>query len=1348
MAGTARRGRVPDGVQQHREWLSLVDTNGPFLSLPVLRTAWPTLDALEKPAREQLRREHANWQVDPVAAQRNWVDYMLGELLGWASELRWEEELQQLALDVDEHDTRIAPTFALVEPGGQVDAASIRLLGLMCPAGSNPTGRVKDEAWTATPADRLAQLCRARDVPLGLVTDGRWWTLIRAPRNGTTTTATFDAVGWNDAAERDVVRAFRSILCRRRFFGVPADETLVALLAASEGSQEEITEALGVQVRQAVELLVAAIGRADTAQRERGEADLQDVDAEEIYRAAVSVMMRIVFLLFAEERKMLPSDNALYAESYSVGRLCEALEKRSFDEGEDDLEHSFAAWHRLRALFHAVYWGVDHPRLSMYPHDGSLFDSERYSWLPDTIDDRTMLHMLRAVQYVETGTGRSRERRKLSFRELEVEQIGYVYEGLLGYDGYRAHDVIVSLIGRTGFEEEVSLRELEDAAARTGIELAAKLAEDYKSSGIGSAGALQRRLGPLPAGEREEHLRVLLAASRGDRDLAERLLPFSRIIRRDLRGQPVVIMPGELFVTESSYRKNTGAHYTPRHLAERVVQDALEPLVYKPGPVQTADRSSWKLKTSKEILALKVADIAMGSGAFLVSAAFYLGDRLVEARAREGDRQALDAEISRAVGEHQDDPVVIDARRSVIERCLYGVDINPTAVEIAKVSLWLVSMDTQRPFTFLDDRLVAGDSLLGITSTDQLRHMHIDPARGRELHHDLFYWTKSTDALLHKSADTRRRIMDLEQLGGPLDWLDDRRKLLKESRDDLRELSLIADVLTGAVLANASDGLRGIDRAAVEAAYLADGIRRDGDTEAAQAKATSWLRTDSVDPGLPRQPVHWPLVFADVFEEGGFDAVIGNQPFLGGQMITGVLGRAYREYLVHVVGRGVRGSADLIAYFALRSHDLIRKNGHAGLIATKTLAQGDTREVGLDQLLTSGVVIRKSIKSTPWPSRSSALECCIITTTREVLGEASECLADGVVVSAINSSLDLVSRAAGQPYRLIVNQGSAFQGSNILGLGFTMDPELAERLISIDNRNAEVLFPYLSGRDLNSLPDCSASRWVINFHNWPEERAREYEDCYSRVTRLVKPERGRNNREVYRVNWWQYAEKRPTMTDAISDLDRILAIARVSRTAMPVLVSARQVLSEMIVVFASEDPALLALLSSVLHYWWAKAYASSMKADLRYTPSDVFETFPLPVLTNELRVLGGELDEFRREVMLCRGAGLTKTYNLVFDPSCEDDDIVELRAIHRSIDEATVRAYGWEERIAKVGGLDHGFHPVGRETRYTIGPAAQREVLDSLLELNHERHAEEVASGVLAKPKRKPRKPPNGQGLL
>ncbi|MBB4683729.1 Eco57I restriction-modification methylase domain-containing protein [Amycolatopsis jiangsuensis] len=1339
---------------------------GPFLSLPVLRATWPNLDAIDKPTREKLRLAHTTWQGDPAAGQRAWADFILGELLGWGDALRWNDlgRLDALGVDVTEHETWINPSFALVEPGEDPKPATTRMLGLMCEPGTQPAARIAGEAWAATPVDRMAQLCRHHEVQLGLVTDGRWWVLVSAPRGKVTTTAVFDAVAWNEAAERDVVRAFLSLLNRRRFFGVPNDEKLVALLHQSEDSQEDITERLGVQVRQAVEMLVAAFGRADTAARERGEPGLERAGAEEVYRAAVTVMMRVVFVLFAEERKLLASDNDLYASAYSAGRLRTDLQDQALQGSETELENSSAAWYRLLALFEAIYNGVDHPRLRMHALDGSLFAPDQFPWLQVLkIDDRTVLHMLKALQEVEIGTGNAREKRTLSFRELDVEQIGYVYEGLLSYDGFRAEDVTVSLIGKEGFEKEVALRDLESLAAECPDvpALAKTISEEFKEYKVGSAKAVERSLAPPAQGAKEEARRKLLSVTRGDNSLTERLLPFFGIIRQDLREQPVVIMPGELFVTDSPLRKNTGTHYTPRFLAEQIVEGALEPLVYHPGPLQTADKEEWELKSSRQILALKVADIAMGSAAFLVAAARYLGDRLMEAWTREDDPAVRDYTPSGTEREAETDQVIIKARRAIIEHCLYGVDINPMAVEMAKLSLWLVSMDPQRPFTFLDDRLAAGDSLLGITSTEQLEYMDLDVGRARREQADLFGWAAEVPALVAEVADIRERLSQMD--GSTLSGLQAKRAALREAEEKSNRLRLFADLVVGAALAGsrkvtgsrnaqlrehfADEDARDRDNLVVQAKRLADQIASGAAEEKAQTRRNQWLATDLPSGSFPREPLHWPLVFPEVFAQGGFDAVIGNPPFLGGQRLTGALGTAYREYLVTSLGGGVRGSADLIAYFALRAHEVLPPTGQTGLIATNTLTQGDTREVGLDQIAAGGTTIRQSIKSQPWPSKSAVLEFCAVWTSRTKLNDKAQRLADGVVVPGITPSLDAVSRATGNPARLSTTSGTSFIGSYVLGMGFTMEPAAADELVARDTRNADVLFPYLNGQDLNSNPRCSASRWVINFHNWPEDRAKTYRECYDQVLRLVKPERDRNNRKPRRERWWQYAERTPELVRAIAGLERVVVITRVSKTVMPVMVPTGQVMSEQVVVFATGDTAMLALLSSAPHYWWAKSRGSSMKTDLRYTPSDVFETFPLPELTQELRHLGNRLDTFRRDVMLSRQTGLTKTYNLAFDPSCTDEDIEELRAIHRAIDEATVRAYGWEDRIEAVGGLDHGFHQVGRETRYTVGPAAKREILDSLLELNNERYAEEVAQGLQDK-KKGARKPKADEGTL
>jgi hypothetical protein len=1325
--------------QVHIDWLKLIDVSGPFLSVPVLTAEWPDLEALDARALERLRQEHRQWQEDPARNRAAWIGYVLGDLLGWGDAIQWAG-MDQFALEVREHEATLIPSFALADPG----TGQAALLGLI--SVGSPVARIAGSDWPATPADRLAQLCRHHGIELGLATDGRWWALIWAPAKGVTTTAVFDAIAWPEPAERDMIRAFISLLQRRRFFVVQEQRRLPALLRQSLNNQEEITDRLGVQVRQAVELLVAAFGRADAYARDRGQPGLETVTAQEVYRGAVAVMMRIIFLLFAEESGLLPADSELYSRAYSVGSLAAELEQRVTDArgNEGELEHTYLAWHRLLALFTAVYRGVDHPDLDLIAHDGSLFDPETHPWLegrqpgqdtpgiPLAVDDRTVLHMLRAVQTVTIGG----ELRTVSFRTLTVEQIGYAYEGLLSYEGFRAADVVVGLTGKEGHEDEVPLAELERlAAAHPGAEaLAARLAEAHRDSGIGSPRALAARLGPLITDEQAQAEARLYAVTR-DHDLVRRLLPFYKVIRKDLRGDPVVILPGALYVTESALRASSGTHYTPKFLAQEVAEGALEPLVYHPGPLQTADRSAWKLRKPGEILALKVADIAMGSGAFLVASCRYLAGKLIEAWSAEGDPRAAQHVVSAETDSLLDldataDPLVIEARRQIIEHCLYGVDINPMAVEMAKLSLWLVSMDPRRPFTFLDDRLVTGDSLLGITSAEQLEWMHLDPREGRKLHETavLFDWTAGVRTLLSEVAGDRLGLADIA--GSDIEALNKKRQILASVQARTEDLARYADLIVGAALAGARRG-----NLWMTAAQTASKAATDGAIEDAVTQAREWLATDQPAGGFDRHPLHWPLVFPEVFDAAsphgpGFDAIVGNPPFLGGQKLTGSLGTAYREYLVETIGRGVRGSADLIAYFVLRAHDLLNAPGQTGLIATKTLAEYVTREVGLDQIVANGTEIRRAIKSRVWPSKSAAVMYSAVWTSKHPLDPAAERRADDVVVTRIGPSLEPASRVSGNPMRLVANASLSFQGSIVLGLGFTMEPERALELIAEDQRNAEVLFPYLNGQDLNSRPDCSASRWVINFHDWPTEKAKTYPELYAKVLREVKPERDGNNRKVYRDYWWQYAEKRPALLEAIAGLGRVIVIAQNSSTQKPMMVPTGQVFDQQLVVFATDDTGMLALLSSNPHYWWTITWGSAMKGDPRYVSARVFETFPLSTLNAEMRKLGDRLDVHRGEVLRDRRAGVTATYNLVHDEGCADPDIAGLREIHRSIDEAVVQVYGWEDLL--VAGLDHGFHETRQGPRYTIGAAVRQEILDRLLELNQERYAAEVAAELHA----------------
>ena len=236
------------------------------------------------------------------------------------------------------------------------------------------------------------------------------------------------------------------------------------------------------------------------------------------------------------------------------------------------------------------------------------------------------------------------------------------------------------------------------------------------------------------------------------------------------------------------------------------------------------------------------------------------------------------------------------------------------------------------------------------------------------------------------------------------------------------------------------------------------------------------------------------------------------------------------------------------------------------------------------------------------------------------------------------------------------------------------------------------------------------------------------------MERLVRPERAGNTyRESARTRWWLFERARPELYRAIAPLDRCIVIAQTSKTLLPAFVGTRMVLAHVLVVFAYGDDGHFGLLSSAFHWWWSASRAPTMRSDLRYTPSDLFETFPQPELTDAIGILGGELNAHRSGLMLDRQEGLTKTYNRVHDPDARSDDIVRLRELHVQLDHAVRDAYGWDDLD-----LGHGFHETKFGVRYTFAPVPRQEVLDRLLELNHERYADEGRQGLHTKSKPKP----------
>jgi hypothetical protein len=1331
--GTTRDRSRPRIEDHHAEWLSLVETSGPFLTVPALKRALP--DGLDSMPAEvaDLRVAVAEWEADPSLQQR-WIRWVLDELLGLRDVVAEANEADQSHF-VAEHGVRLRASYVLRDR--TQDGSPVVMLVDRVTPGTAFDRPVPGESWAASPIDRAAELARATGVPLVLITDGARWTVVWARPGETTGTCTWRTELWLE--EPITLRAFVSLLGARRFLNLPVEESLAALLQESAGKQQEVADQLGAQVRRAVELLIATLDEKD---RETHGALLGELESAEVYRGATTVMMRLVFLFVAEERRLLPIDDERYAETLAASTLRAQLQERADRDGEDPLERSQAAWHRILALFRAVHSGIEHDALRLPAYGGGLFDPDRYPFLegrapgsswrdaaasPLPVDDRTMLHLLDALQTLEQGGARV----LLSFRALDVEQIGHVYEGLLDHTAVRITDVALALGGK--LEPEVALGELErwaDTGAETLVERLAK--ETGRSTS-----AVRKALDAELFDEERARLR---AACGADDEVLDRVAPYHALLRDDLRGDPLVFPAGALYVTQALDRRSSGTYYTPRQLAEEVVRHTLDPIAYDPGPAQMPDPANWKLKRSRELLELKVADIAMGSGAFLVAACRYLAARLLEAWAAESsDNGDVPAGT---LAEIPGDPIQREAlaHRLVAERCLYGVDKNPMAVEMAKLSLWLITLAKDRPFSFVDHALRAGDSLLGITDLRQLRLMHLDLGWHRQA--SVYLGLGQVEGALTRATGLRQQLESfvVNDMG------DSARKeeLLARADRALDDARLFGDLVVGAALAE----LDGSDLLALGdvAGWIRTITELDTPTDAAavartqlRALADRWLveRRGAVGEvpevvWADRDPFHWALELPEVFAAGGFDAIVGNPPFQGGQKITAALGGQYRSYLVTWLAGGSRGSADLVAYFYLRAVQLLRHNAGFGLIATNTLAQGATRQVGLDQLADTRVTIHRAIASQPWPGGAS-LEMATVWAHGATWN--GRYVLDHNAVRGITPALGSRSRVVGNPHRLRVNRNLSFLGSIVLGMGFVLGANEAEALLSADSRNAEVILPYLVGEDLNSRPDGSPSRWVIDFRDWPEARAREYSLPFARVERLVRPERATNKRKVRRTRWWQFAERSAGLYNATRPLDRCIAITLVSKSVQPMLVPTGIVYSNKLCVFSYNDDGHLGLLSSGVHWWWAVTQSATLRADTQYAPTDAFDTFVQPDLTAAVHELGRKLNEHRGAVMLAAREGLTTIYNRVHDADESADEIARLREIHVELDYAVRDAYGWTDLE-----LGHEFHETKFGTRFTFAPGPRQEVLDRLLELNHARYTDEVAQGLHSKPKAKGRK--------
>ncbi|MBF0245760.1 MAG: hypothetical protein HQL31_10920 [Planctomycetes bacterium] len=391
----------------------------------------------------------------------------------------------------------------------------------------------------------------------------------------------------------------------------------------------------------------------------------------------------------------------------------------------------------------------------------------------------------------------------------------------------------------------------------------------------------------------------------------------------------------------------------------------------------------------------------------------------------------------------------------------------------------------------------------------------------------------------------------------------------------------------------------------------------EGDNETGRKIIVEARKSLSIDLPMgkpPRKPFHWALEFPEVFKRGGFDGIVGNPPFMGGQKITGALGTCYRDYRVEQIAEGRRGSADFVAYFFIRANTILALNGTYGLIAVNTIGEGNTREVGLDSILASGSSIYNATPNVVWPGKANVVTSSVHVTKRVWNGDR---YINQSRVVAISSAL--TQRENWHPVKLFQNEGLVFQGAIILGDGFLVDDDTFSKWENENDPSSEVVFDYLIGKEVNQSPSHSPGRKVINFWDWNENTEATYSNAYNQVVNKVKPDRIVGKDKGAREAWWKYLRPRPELFHLLGrghcfenhpanwdenqdSLERVIVFAT-GATKYPcfTLVPNTYIYANTLCVVASQSFSLFSCLSSDLHTIWAWEHGSRMKQDLRYT---------------------------------------------------------------------------------------------------------------------------------------------------
>ena len=991
---------------------------------------------------------------------------------------------------------------------------------------------------------------------------------------------------------------------------------------------------------------------------------------------------------------MLPEDEN-FARYYSLTGLYQRL-REDAALNPDTMDQRFGAWAQLLVLFRLIHDGARADRtggaVSLPERRGALFDPDRFRFLEgrsgggvrQTIERVLPPHISDGVVYRVLEKLLVLDGERISYRTLDVEQIGSVYETIMGFR-------LETATGRS-----VAIKPAKKLGAPNTIDLDALLAQPNARRGRW----LQERA--------DRTITDRVASGLREAETVDDLhVALDRVLDKD--ATPDIAPHGALVLQPNEERRRSGSHYTPRELTEPIVRHTLAPLL---------DRlrgEDGRAPTPEQILNLKICDPAMGSGAFLVETCRQLADALIDAWGAHGAMPVIPP----------DEDEVIYARRLIAQKCLYGIDRNPMAVDLAKVSLWLSTLARDHPLTFVDHAFRHGDSLVGLTR-QQIEALNW---KGRQPILTGFGVREAVET----ASELRRQIREAD------DTVDERRlqNLWREAQDAVAEVRLFGDLVLAAFFEGAKPKERESRRSAYQEAILTGEVWRHAVTMVGRRNSE-----------LPFAPFHWEIEFPEVFERDnpGFDGFVGNPPFAGKNNVAAGNVSGYPSWLQELHEES-HGNADLVAHFYRRAFDLLRDSGTFGLIATNTIAQGDTRSSGLRWICEHGGEIYRATKRVQWPGEAAVIVSILHIDNGAFRGRK---VLDGASVDNITAFLFHRGGHA-DPARLAANAGKSFQGSIVLGMGFTFDDtdrkgvasSLADmqRLIDSDPRNREAIFPYIGGEEVNTSPTHAHHRYVINFGGRSEDECwRWWPQLMAIVEHRVKPERAKVNRQVRRERWWQFGDRQPALYSTVAGLKRVLVISRIGNAFAFSFLPNEMIFNEKAVIFPFANAAPFAVLQSRVHEVWARFFSSTLKDDLQYTPSNCFETFPFPGNWEThpiLETVGQRCYEYRATLMLDNDEGMTRTYNRFHDIYENDPRIVELRELHAAMDRAVLDAYGWTDIPTDCEFLlDYDIDEAtwGRKKkpyRYRWPDTVRDEVLVRLIALSAERAAAEARAGIL-----------------